>query len=215
VLDLSPDQLLTTTRTVRKRFDFSRPVGPEVIRECLEIAIQAPTGSNRQNWHFIIVTNAEKRKALGNIYERAVTLYRNQPTAANKLFSKDPKRFETQKRVMESVEYLGSHMHEVPVLLIPCILGRLDGLPSESQASVWGSILPATWNFMLAARARGLGTAWTTLHLTFEQETAEVIGIPYTEVTQAALIPVAYTLGTNFKPAPREPIDSVLHWNNW
>lgn len=215
MLALSPDQLLTTTRTVRKRLDLSRPVEPEVMRECLEIAIQAPTGANRQNWHFVVMTNAEKRRELGNIYKRAVTLYRDRPTAANKLFSDKPKRFETQRRVMESLEYLGNHMHEVPVILIPCILGRLDGLPSHSQASMWGSILPATWSFMLAARARGLGTAWTTLHLTFEQEVAEVIGIPYTEVTQAALIPVAYTLGTDFKPAPREPIDSVLHWNNW
>jgi nitroreductase len=121
----------------------------------------------------------------------------------------------TIDKVRSSSQYLADHMHEVPVLMLPCIHGRLEGLPTLAQASIWGSILPAAWSFMLAARARGLGTTWTTLHLTFEQEAAEVLGIPYDKITQAALIPVAYTLGTDFKPAPRVPLESILHWNKW
>ncbi|TMC20808.1 MAG: nitroreductase [Chloroflexi bacterium] len=215
LLDLTPDQLLTTTRSVRKRLDLSRPVEPEVIRECLEIALQAPSSSNRQGWHFVVVTDAEKRKALADLYRRSTEQYLSSPRAAGKLSADQSPRAQTQQRVLSSAEYLAEHMHEVPVHLIPCISGRLDGLPSNSQASVWGSILPATWSFMLAARARGLGTAWTTLHLAYEQEAAAVLGIPYEKVTQAALIPVAYSVGSEFRPAPREPVDAVLHWNEW
>jgi nitroreductase len=215
LLDLSPDQVLTTTRSVRKRLDFSRPVEPEVIRECLTIALQAPTGSNSQNWHFVVVTDAQKRKDLGDIYRRGFYLYRANPPAGRAALPEDSPRAQTMKRVVDSSDYLAEHMHEAPVLLIPCIRGRLDRLPAAGQAGAWGSILPAAWSFMLAARVRGLGTAWTTLHLTFEQEAAEVLGIPYEKITQAALIPVAYTLGTDFKPAPREPLDKVLHWDQW
>jgi len=214
-LDLSPDELLTTTRSVRRRLDFSRPVEPEVIRQCLEIALQAPTGGNRQGWHFVVVTDAEKRQTLGDIYRRGFAIYRNLPSAAGKLFADDPKRAPIQQRVMDSAEYLAAHMHEVPALVIPCINSRFEGLPMMQQAGLWGSILPATWSFMLAARARGLGTSWTTIHLFYEQEAAELLSIPYTEVTQAALIPVAYTKGIDFTPAPREPLQSKLHWNGW
>jgi nitroreductase len=216
LLNLTPDQLLTTTRSVRKRLDFSRPVEPEVIRECLEIALQAPTGSNAQHWHFIVVTDAEKRKALGAIYKRAWDIYsQNAEETIAKRYANKPERIQTQKRIVTSSSYLAEHMGDVPVHLIPCITGRLEGAATVGQAGAWGSILPATWNFMLAARARGLGSAWTTLHLMFEQEAAEVLGIPYAKITQAALIPVAYTQGTDFKPAPRESLDTVLHWNGW
>lgn len=215
LLNLTLDQLLTTTRSVRKRLDLTRPVEPEVIRECLEIALQAPSGSNIQGWHFMVVTDAEKRKALADLYRRGVERYMSSPNAAERLFADQPARAETQQRVRSSSAYLTEHMHEVPVHLIPCISGRPEGLSSARQAAVWGSILPATWSFMLAARARGLGTAWTTLHLGYEQEAAAILGIPYEKVTQAALIPVAYTIGSEFKLAPREPLDSVLHWNEW
>jgi nitroreductase len=114
-----------------------------------------------------------------------------------------------------SAQYLADHMHEAPVLVIPCIRGRTDGLPAASQAGVWGSIIPATWSFMLAARARGLGTAWTTLHLGGEREAAEVLGIPYDEVMQVAMIPVAYTRGTDFHPGPRRPLEEMVHWESW
>ena len=117
--------------------------------------------------------------------------------------------------MLASALYLADHVHEVPVLVVPCVEGRLDGLPSSRQASTWASIVPATWSFMLAARARGLGTCWTTFHLAHEREAAELLGIPYEEVTQAALIPVAYTKGTDFKPGPRKPLDEVIHWDRW
>lgn len=214
-IDLSPDELLTTTRSVRKRLDFSRPVEPEVIRECLEIAVQAPTGGNSQTWSFVVVTDEAKRQALGEIYRRGYADYRQLTAKVAERALQDPQRGPQQQRVISSSDYLAEHMHEVPVLLIPCIRGRLDGAPNREQAGAWGSILPAAWNFMLAARARGLGTVWTTIHLFYEQDAAAVLGIPYEKVTQAAMIPVAYTLGTDFSPARRESLDRVVHWNQW
>jgi nitroreductase len=212
-VDLTPDQLLATTRSVRKRLDFTRPVEPEVIRECLVLALQAPTGGNRQSWQFVVVTDAAKRQALGDIYRHGWETYK-QETSKLRLPS-DPVRLQTQMRVADSAEYLAQHIHEAPVLLVPCIKGRTDGQPSIAQSGQWGSILPAVWSFMLAARARGLGSSWTTVHLFFERDAAELLGIPYEKVMQAALVPVAYTQGTDFAPAPREPLDSVLHWDAW
>ena len=214
-LNLSLDQLLTTTRSVRKRLDFSRPVEPEVIRECLEIALQAPTGSNRQDWQFVVVTDAQKKKAIGDFYRQSFAKYRIASMEAAKLMASNTRRARIQTRVADSADYLAEHIHEAPVHLIPCIRGRMEGRSISTQASVWGSILPATWSFMLAARARGLGSAWTTLHLPYEKEVAELLGIPYDQVTQAALLPIAYTLGTDFKPAPRDQLDTVLHWDRW
>ncbi|GCE47612.1 nitroreductase [Thermosporothrix hazakensis] len=212
-LELTPDELLTTTRTVRKRLDFSRPVEPEVIRQCIEIAIQAPTGSNRQSWHFMVVTDAEKRKGLAELYRKSFNIYIKQ---AQKAMSTLPsERLATQQRIAQSSIYLSEHFHEVPVMVLPCFEGRTDTLPAEGQAAMWGSILPATWSFMLAARARGLGTAWTTLHLRYEREAAELLGIPYERVQQAALLPIAYTIGTNFQPAKRENVEKLIHWDQW
>ena len=214
---LTPDELLTTTRSVRKRLDFSRPVEPALIRECLELAVQAPTGGNRQTWHFVVVTDAQQRQALGDIYRRGFALYLQQAIADSMSTIKALTREQrvTLKKVRDSSQYLADHMHEVPVLVLPCVSGRVEGLPNVAQAGIWGSILPAVWSFMLAARARGLGTCWTTVHLSYEQEAAEVLGIPYEKITQAALIPLAHTLGTDFKPAPRVPLDSILHWDKW
>ena len=218
-LNLTPDDLLTTTRSVRKRLDFSRPVEPEIIQECLQIAVQAPTGGNRQTWHFVVVTDAEKRKALGEIYKKGFAIYRQQnasasATSTSKRMTRE--RLETLKRVVSSSDYLEEHMGEVPVLVIPCMYGRVEGLNANEQAGMWGSILPAVWSFMLAARDRGLGTCWTTIHLFHEEEAAQVLGIPYDKITQTSMIPVAYTLGgTDFKPAPRVPLESVVHWDQW
>jgi len=219
LLDLTPDAPLSTTRSVRKRLDFSRPVEPELIDECLELAVQAPTGGNRQLWHFVVVTDAQQRKALGEIYRKGYTFYRQQIAAESTNIASSRltrERLETLKKVRSSSEYLAEHMHEAPVLLIPCLWGSVDNLSSVEQAGAWGSILPAVWSFMLAARARGLGTCWTTVHLYYEMEAAEVLGIPFDKVSQAALIPVAYTLGgTDFKPAPRIPMDSIVHRDKW
>ena len=214
-LDLSLDDLLATTRSVRKRLDFSRPVAPEVIRECLELATQAPTGGNAQGWQFVVVTDPELRRGLGDIYRRGWVIYRAEREAEGVAAGLKPEVAQTQARVLDSATYLAEHIHEAPVLLIPCHMGRVDGVSGERQAGFWGSILPATWSFMLAARARGLGSAWTTIHLYFEREAAELLGIPYERVTQAAMLPVAYTLGTTFAPAKRKPLDTVLHWDRW
>jgi nitroreductase len=210
-LDLTPDELLTTTRTVRKRLDLQRPVPLDLVKECLGIALQAPSGSNRQLWHWIVVTDPERRAAIGDFYRRAVTDYVASPNSAGRLFADDPNRAPVQARVGDSVAYLGEHMGDVPVLLIPAIQANL---PAGNQAGLWGSILPAVWNYMLAARARGLGTAWTTLHLRYEAEINELLGIP-ADVHQAALVPTAFTVGTDFKPAPRQPLADVLHVDTW
>jgi len=215
LLPFTPDQLLTTTRAVRKRLDLDRPVEPSVIEECLQIAIQAPTGSNRQRWHFVVVTDQVKRLAIAELYRKSWAMYLSSPTAAPNLRYDDAVRDAVQRRVGDSAQYLADHLERVPVFLIPCFTGRVDGQPSSAQAGKWGSILPAVWSFMLAARARGLGTAWTTLHLRHEREAAAILGIPYEQFTQAALIPVAYALGTEFKPAHREPLASIVHWDKW
>ncbi len=218
-LDLSPDELLSTTRAVRKRLDLERPVPLDVLHECLQMALQAPTGSNAQGWHFLVVTDAAKRRALADIYRRAFAMYPDLPFSAHNVHKDDPSMTALQERIVSSAEYLAENLHRVPVMLIPCVAGRPDTAPAPfavlAQASIYGSILPAVWSFMLAARARGLGTCWTTLHLWYEEEAAQLLGIPLAEITQCALIPVAYTKGTSFRPAPRKPLDGILHIDTW
>lgn len=214
-LDLSPDELLSTTRAVRKRLDLDRPVPLELVEECIQLATQAPSGSNQQGWHFVVVTDAAKKAKLGEIYKRAFDLYIDSPIAAGSAPTGDPERDATNARVRSSAIYLSEVMGRCPVLVVPCITGKVDGMPNMLSSSLLGSIMPAAWSFCLAARARGLGTSWTSLHLMFEQEAAELLGIPFEEVTQVALIPVAFTKGTDFKPAPRIPLDDILHVDSW
>ncbi|MGV9315089.1 nitroreductase family protein [Streptomyces sp. NPDC003691] len=211
-LDLTPDELLTTTRSVRRRLDLNRPVPLELIRECLDIALQAPSGSNRQSWHWIVVTDAAQRAAIGGYYRRAVRAYLRSEGTCGSLFPEDPERHAVQRRIGAGVEYLGEHMDRVPVLVVPCL--DVSETPEYNEAGKWGSIIQAAWSYMLAARARRLGTAWTTLHLMYEKEVAEVLGLP-DGVLQAALIPTAYSVGTDFRPAPRLPLDRVLHLDTW
>ncbi len=216
IINLSIDELLTTTRSVRKRLDLARPVEPEVIRECLEIALQAPTASNSQSWHFVVVTDPQQRYALATLYRKGAEQYRAlMASAFQKRATSSEQEATAVARLTDSGQYLIDHLHEVPVHVIPCISGRTEHMPVVAQAGLWGSIMPAAWSFMLAARSRGLGTSLTSFHLFFEQEAAQVLGIPYEQVTQAALIPVAYTRGTDFKPGPRMPLESVLHWDRW
>lgn len=211
-LALTPDEVLTTTRSVRKRLDLTRPVERSVIEECLRIAQQAPSASNRQHWHFIVVTDPAKRAALGELYLKA-----RQGTFASRqtrVFSSD-EAAEAYQRVAASADYLADRMGQVPVLVIPAIEGRIEAQSFSGQAALWGTILPAAWSFMLAARARGLGSVWTTIHLAYEREASEILGIPYDKVTQAAMIPLAYTVGTDFKLAQRDPLESMVHWDTW
>lgn len=208
------DHLLTTTRSVRKRLDFSRSVEPEIIQRCLEIAIQSPSGSNRQGWHFVVVTDAAKKKAIGDLYLKSFMDYARASAKGPTDTREHAPAAETQQRVASSAMYLARHMHEAPVLIIPCIEGRAEKLTAAMTAGLYGSILPAAWSLMLALRARGLGAAWTTLHLVYEKECAEILGIPE-HVTQAALLPVAYFTGEDFKPAERIPAEEVTYWDGW
>src|SRR5436190_22429584 len=184
LLELTPDELLSTTRAVRKRLDLERPVEREVLEECVEIAFQAPTGSNRQGWHFVFITDPAKRKALADLYKPNFERYKNMPGPE---YTAGDTRAERSDFVRDSATYLSDHFHEVPVLLVPVMEGRPDNMPAWVQAGMWGSLLPAVWSFMLAARSRGLGTAWTTLHLPNEQEAADILGIPFDQFTQAGL----------------------------
>lgn len=211
---MTPEELLTTTRTVRKRLDLARPVPMELIKTALEIALQAPSASNTQRWQWIVVTDPGQRAELGALYQLACHEYLDSAHAVGKLFTDDPERSKVQHRVGDSVEYLADRMGDVPVLVIPCLETPSDELPPGNQASLWGSILPAAWSYMLACRAFTLGTAWTTLHLKYEKEAAKILGLP-DNVHQAALIPTAFYTGDSFKPAPRQPLDEVLHLNNW
>jgi nitroreductase len=214
--ELSADTVLRTTRAVRKRLDLTRPVPHEVIRECLELALQAPTGSNRQNWHFVVVTDTDKKAALGDLYNRALHAARGEVAHLTRIEPDDTAAYEAQTaRVMDSAGYLFEHIGQVPAMLIPCLSGRLQTSSPSALASQIGSIIPAAWSFMLAARARGLGSVWTTVHLALEEEAADLLGIPYAEITQLALIPFGYVTGDPFKPARREPLDLVTHWDSW
>jgi nitroreductase len=203
------DELLSTTRSVRKRLDLERPVDPAAIDECLELSLQAPTGGNAQGWRWLVVTDAQLRAGLADIYARASAGYLKQ--RAEELAGSEDRQ---NAKVFDSAAYLVDVLHRVPVHVIPCIRGRRSD-DAFGNASLYGSILPAVWSFMLAARARGLGTSWTTLHLTEEKAAAEMLGIPDT-VMQGALIPVAHTLGgTDFKPGARRDLDRIIHTDGW
>ena len=210
LLDLDPDQLLSTTRAVRKRLDFARPVPGHVIRECVAMALQAPSGSNVVTMRFVVVRDEKKRRAIGGIYREVYARYKASPPYPGRP-SGDAERDRVQQRVASSADYLGEHMGEAPVL----VLGCNEGTDRTSALAGLGNILPAMWSFMLAARARGLGTAWTSMHRSRERDLADILGIPYDTVAQAVLTPLAYTKGTDFKRAARPDPDAVIHWDDW
>jgi len=213
-LNLSADEVLSTTRAVRKRLDLDRPVERDVIVEGLDLAVQAPTGSNSQGWHWLFVEDAAKKKALADIYKRNFEIYRG--IGQSNQYEPGDLRFEQKDRVLSSADYLTENFHRVPVIMVPCITGTLDRVPAFAGASAWGSLLPGVWSFMLAARERGLGTAWTTIHLMNggDAEAAELLGIP-AGITQAGMFPIAYTIGTDFQPAKRLPLEPITHWDGW
>lgn len=208
------DRLLTTTRTVRKRLDFDRAVEPEVLEKCIEIAMQAPTGSNQQHWHFMVVTDPEKKMVVGDCYKRGYYPYRAMRDGEPSPYSPDDTRAQRAPLIRDSATYLAENMHRAPALVIACCDGRVEDQGVTAQASMYGSILPAAWSLMLALRARGLGAAWTTLHLPNEKEVADLLGIP-DNVTQAVLLPVAYYTGEDFRPAHRLPARRMTYWNTW
>ncbi|MBE7187267.1 nitroreductase family protein [Jatrophihabitans endophyticus] len=211
-LPLPPDDLLTTTRTVRKRLDLTREVPMQLVRESIEVALQAPSGSNRQGWHWVVVTDAGQRAAIGRLYRDVAEQYFASGGSAAGQFQDDPERAAVQQRVGDSAAWLAEHIAEVPVLVIPCI--EAGHLPDGNQAGLWGSLLPAAWSYCLAARARGLGTAWTSFTLAREKELAEILGLP-DGIRHGVLIPTAYYTGESFRPAHRQPLDDVLHLERW
>ena len=206
LLHLTPDELLSTTRAVRRRLDLQREVEAHVLEECVRLAVQAPTSTNVQNWHFVIVTDTERRSRLAHLYRRSwVDYWGHSPF--------DVPASETPAE--EGNRFLATHLQEVPAHVVPCVEGRPEGANAADLAALYGSIIQAGWSFQLAARARGLGSVWTTHHLDYEAEAAEILGIDVTAVTQVALLPVAYTVGTDFRPARRRPLETVIHWQTW
>lgn len=203
------DRLLTTTRAVRKRIDRERPVEPEVLEECLRLASQAPSGANNQRWRWMVVVDADKKKVVAERYAESFARY-IAPRKAQ--LRPDDER---GHRMVESASYLADHMAEMPLLVIPCTLDQLGpGANAEQRASLYGGIFPAIWSFQLALRSRGLGSALTTLHLDYDREVGEALGIPET-VTQVALLPVGYYTGEDFKIAPRRPVEEITYWDTW
>jgi nitroreductase len=207
---VTPEELLTTTRTVRKRLDLTRPVPIELVEKALTIALQAPSGSNKQQWQWLVLTDAEQRAAIGELYRQACRQYFDATATPSPV----PEEAAARKRMRASSEHLAETMGQVPVLVIPCIRTELEELPAGNQAGLWSSLLPAAWSYILAARNLGLGTAWTTLHLKYEKEAAEILDLP-PNVHQGALIPTAYYTGTTFKPAQRRPLADVVQTDRW
>lgn len=192
------EELLGTTRSVRRRLDFERPVEPEVLEACIDLATQAPTGADAENWRFLVLTDPERKSALADLYRRALSVYvaaRGAP-------------------VKPAQQALADRLHEMPALVLVCAAGRPNLDSTAMQVAFYGSILPAAWSLMLALRARGLGSTWTTLHLLHEDEVASAFGIP-ADVTQTVLLPVGYMRGAVLRPARRRPAREVTYWNAW
>jgi nitroreductase len=201
------DRLLSTTRAVRKRLDLERPVEREVILDCLRLAVQAPTQSNSQTWRWMVVTDQDKKDLIAAAYRKVGEGYLRQAATAE--------QDEQTQRVYESALSLSQLLEKVPAMVIPCVKKDYDPATSPAvAASVYGSIIPATWSFQLALRSRGLGSVFTTLHLFTAETVAEALGIP-DDILQIALLPVAYTVGTDFKPAERPPVEQITFWNEW
>ena len=216
LLPLTPDELLSTTRAVRKRLDFAKPVPDDLVRECVSLAMQSPSGSNRMSMQFVVVRDAAKRAAIGEIYRQCYKIYTGlDGVYIGSIDKGDEAANAQQQRSASSADFLGEHMGDAPVLIIACNTGRTDGQAGFGAASMMGNVLPAMWSLMLAARARGLGTCWTTLAMMQEQAVADVIGIPFASVQQVCMSPLAFTTGTDFKPTARPDADSIIHWDTW
>jgi nitroreductase len=209
---LTIDELLTTTRAVRRRLDLARPVPRAVVEECLRIAFQAPTGQNHQDWGWVVVDDVQTRHAVAQLYRQGLADHVGRVRGEDESLPDPTTR--GAARIGTSVAHLAEHLHDVPVLLVPTIGRGYGEETSFGVASRWGSILPAVWNFMLALRSRGLGSAWTTLHLYREDEMGELLGIP-ADQRQVGLFPIAYTLGDTFRPADRSASEQRIFWNRW
>lgn len=213
LLPLTAEEVLTTTRSVRLRLDLDRPVPRHLIEECVEVALQAPSGSNRWLMQFVVVTDAQQRSALAEIYRSVYAGYKESAGYVGRADKGDPERNASQQRTARSADHLAENLHRVPALVLACVQGRITS--PASAVGLLGSVMPGMWSFMLAARLRGLGTAWTSMLVQQEEAACAVLGIPVDEVTIACLSPLAYTLGDGFKPAVRPSPSEVLHWDRW
>ncbi|MDQ0381925.1 nitroreductase family protein [Amycolatopsis thermophila] len=216
-LGLTADEVLTTTRAVRRRLDLTRPVPRELIQEAVKVATQAPTGRNQQQWDFVFVDDPATKAEVADLWRAGLMAGSPDEHHGAPLPSRMSFASAEWGRIRGSLGHLVRHLHEVPVLMIPVVrvACREELATTRGQAHNWGSVLPAVWSFMLAARERGLGTAWTAGHLNYEREMADLLGIPFDTTVQVALIPIAYTIGTDFKPAPRADDRNFSHWNRW
>lgn len=216
MLELSNDELLSTTRAVRKRLDYDQAVPRELIEECLRLAVQAPNGGNMNSWRWLVIDDPKLIKQVADLYNAGLDDFIASLGETGYVGS----QVNGADRIETSTQHLRDHFHRLPAVLLPLIAGRTDKAADQAggvfwQASLWGSIIQAVWSFMLALRSRGLGSAWTTGHLWREREMADLLGIPYENYTQVGLFPIAFTLGTDFKPAHREPLEKVLSWNSF
>jgi nitroreductase len=211
-LNLTVDEVLTTTRAVRKRLDVSKPVPRAVLEECLELALQAPNGSNRNDWRWIIVDDPEMIAKLAQEYRTAMgVLHSGEKPSPMYPKGETPR----EDKLLESAYALAEKLDRMPALLIPLMPGRPDGKSVIEQAAMWGSIVQAVWSFFLALRERGLGSVWATVATRREKEIAELLGISYDQYTQVGMFPIAYTIGTDFKKAWRKPVSEVLTYNHF
>jgi nitroreductase len=214
---MDANEMLATTRAVRKRLDPSRDVPVELIRECVSLALQAPAGANVPLSRFVVVRDPAQRAAVADIYSDIfLNTYRTSAAYIGRVERTDEEELRTQERTTCSVDALERSLHEVGTIVIACLDGvRLDGVSAFESASMFGGVLPAMWSFMLAARARGLGTCWTTMHLARERDVADILGIPFDTVQQVCLTPLAFTKGDRFRPAARPDAEEIIHWDSW
>lgn len=210
----SIDYVLSTTRSVRRRLDVSRTVPRELLLECLALAQQAPSASNTEPFHFVIVTDDSRRAFLGALFRKGLELYKQRPDSLYIEHVRDPAESARRRRIIASLEHLARNIDSVPVHIIPCVEGLTDSSDRAQVAALMASVIPAAWSFMLAARSRGIGTCWSTLHLPFATQASSVLNIP-SDVTQVALIATAYSIGRDFRPAYRRPLAEIVHWENW
>jgi nitroreductase len=215
------ETVLTTTRAVRRRLDFDRPVEESVVLDCLRIAVQAPTGGNAQDWRFVLIGDPEVKAAVAAVYRDCFEEYVARPLAAAGYAAPEVRgRLDTSpaaERMLEGARYLADNIGRAPWLLLACATRpdpSADLTASGTVSAVYGSVYPAVWSFCLALRSHGLGSIITTLTVNEPERVAEILDIP-DGVTQCCLLPIAYTVGLDFKPAPRRPLDEVLFRDGW
>lgn len=219
------DTVLTTTRAVRRRLDFDRPVPAAVVDECLRLALQAPTGGHAEDWRFLVIGDSDLKRQIGALYRQAFEDQVLAPMRTDGAQSSVVRGRlggvagadvgERTARMLAGAEYLADNIGRAPWLVLPCATRPSpEHGASGTVSAVYGSIYPAVWSFQLALRSRGLGSIITTLHLHAADEVADLLGIP-DGTTQVALLPVAHTVGTDFRPAARRPLHEVAFRDRW